>query len=134
VTLVDSNVLIDILSLSPQWKDRSASKLDECAARGPVYFDEIAFSELAVRSTSEAELNRALQDLGLRLHPIPISAYFLAGKTFGRYRDAGGPRVNILPDFFIGAHARIAGLPILTRDTRRYRTYFPDVELIAPQD
>ncbi len=132
MTLVDSNVLIDILSYSPVWKDRSAFKLDERSVQGPVYFNEIVFSELAVRSDNEAGLRQALRDLGLLLSVIPTTAYFLAGKVFGRYRDAGGSRSSVLPDFFIGAHAQVAGLPILTRDVRRYRTYFPEVELIAP--
>jgi predicted nucleic acid-binding protein len=132
VTLVDSNIVIDILSSNPAWKDRSALKLAECVAQGDVYFNEIIYAELAVRSSSEAELDDALRDLGLRLGAMPLGAYFLAGKAFERYRDAGGPRTSLLPDFFIGAHAEILGLPILTRDTRRYHVYFPAVTLIEP--
>jgi predicted nucleic acid-binding protein len=133
MTLVDSNVLVDILSGDREWSKWSTDQLERRTADGPIYFNEIVYSELAVRSTSEADLDRGLNDLGLRLHPIPKGALFLAGKVFGRYKSAGGTRASNLPDFFIGAHAQIANLPLLTRDTGRYRTYFPDVELIAPQ-
>ena len=132
MTLVDSNVLIDILTRNSQWLEWSAERLNSCGTAGPVYFNEIVYSELSAKSESESELDRALLDLSLSLDPIPKSAYFLAGKTLDRYRRACGARNSNLPDFFIGAHAQIAGLPILTRDVRRYRTYFPDVELIAP--
>ena len=132
MTLVDSNVLVDVLTSDPKWFAWSADWLNRRAAAGPLYFNEITYSELAVKSTSEVDLDRALQDLGLRLNQIPKSALFLAGKVFGRYKGAGGPRTSTLPDFFIGAHAQITGLPILTRDVRRYRTHFPDVKLIAP--
>lgn len=132
MTLVDSNVLVDFLDHDPKWLDWSVDRLNERAARGPIYFNEIVYSEIAVKSASEAELDLALADAGLSLNPVPKSAYFLAGTVFGRYRSAGGTRTSNLPDFFIGAHAQVAGLPILTRDVRRYRTYFPQVELIAP--
>jgi len=132
MTLVDSNVLIDLLTTNREWIAWSAEWLERRAAAGPVYFNEIVYSELAVKSTNEADLDKALHDLGLRLNQIPKSALFLAGKVFGRYKSGGGTRGSNLPDFFIGAHARVAKLPILTRDTRRYRSYFPDVELIAP--
>jgi len=132
VTLIDSNVLVDVVSKNPQWLAWSVRQLDLRAAMGPLYINEIVYSELAVKSESEAELDDALRIVGAELNPIPKSALFLAGKVFGHYRAAGGPRTSNLPDFFIGAHAQVAGLPILTRDARRYRTYFPEVELIAP--
>ena len=108
--------------------------LDRQSQRGPLYFDEIVYAELAVKSESEAELDRALADLGLQLFSIPKNALFLAGKVFGRYRRAGGTHSSSLPDFFIGAHAQVTGLPLLTRDVARYRTYFPKVKLIAPAE
>jgi predicted nucleic acid-binding protein len=132
VTLVDSNVLVDVLKGDPQWLTWSIERLTERTSLGPVYFNEIVYSELAVKSADETVLDETLRDAGLLLKPIPKSAYFLAGKTFGRYRQAGGTRSSNLPDFFIGAHALVSGLPLLTRDARRYRTYFPDVELIVP--
>jgi predicted nucleic acid-binding protein len=132
VTLVDSNVLIDILAISPGWFDWAADQLEQLSQRGPLYFNEIVYAELAVKSESEAQLDRALADLGLQLYTTPKSALFLAGKVFGQYRRAGGARASNLPDFFIGAHAQVTGLPLLTRDVARYRTYFPKVKLIAP--
>ncbi len=132
MTLVDSNVLVDLLKGDPQWLVWSVERLNERAALGPLFFNEIVYSELAVKSASEAQLDQTLMDAGLGLSPMPKSALFLAGRIFGRYRSAGGVRTSNLPDFFIGAHAQVARLPILTRDVRRYRTYFPDVQLIAP--
>jgi predicted nucleic acid-binding protein len=132
VTLVDSNVLIDIFTTSPAWFAWSMEWLDRQSQRGPLYFDEIVYAELAVKSESETELDRALADLGLQLFSIPKNALFLAGKVFGHYRRTGGTRTSALPDFFIGAHAQVTGLPLLTRDVARYRTYFPKVKLIAP--
>lgn len=133
MTLVDSNVLIDVLSIAPDWFDWSMEQLGRRSVLGTLYFNEIIYAELAVKSQSEAELDLALADLDLHLNPIPKSALFLAGKIFGEYRRRGGTRQSTLPDFFIGAHAQVAGLPLLTRDVARYRTYFPAVTLIAPR-
>jgi len=130
--LVDSNVLIDALT-GNDWTAWSANQLGRAAGAGPIFFNEIVYSELAVKSTSEQDLDRDLRDLGLQLQRIPKTALYLAGKVFERYRTAGGTRSSNIPDFFIGSHALVAGLPLLTRDVRRYRTYFPDVELIAPE-
>ena len=132
MTLVDSNVLIDVLSISPDWFDWSMEQLGHRSGLGPLFFNEIIYAELAVKSQSEVELDLALADLDLRLNPIPKAALFLAGKTFGDYKRRGGTRLSALPDFFIGAHAQVTGLPLLTRDVGRYRTYFPKVTLIAP--
>jgi len=131
MTLVDSNVLIDALT-GNDWSAWSAHQLGRAAGKGPVFFNEIVYSELAVKSTSEHNLDRDLRDLGLQFQPISKSALYLAGKVFGRYKAAGGTRASNIPDFFIGAQAQVAGLPLLTRDVRRYRTYFPAIELIAP--
>ena len=133
MTLIDSNVLIDVLTGDNDWSDWSANQLGRAANAGPVYFNEIVYSELAVKSASEHALDRDLRDLGMQFQSISKSALYLAGKVFGRYKAAGGARASNIPDFFIGAHAQIARLPLLTRDVRRYRTYFPDVELIAPE-
>jgi len=132
VTLVDSNVLIDILSVGPDWFDWSVEQLDRRTSLGPVFFNEIVYEELAVKSRSEVELDLALADLTLQLSPTPKTALFLAGKVFGEHRRRGSSRTSNLPDFFIGAHAQVTGLPLLTRDVGRYRTYFPNVTLIAP--
>ena len=133
MTLIDSNVLIDVLTGDNDWSAWSANQLGRAANAGPVYFNEIVYSELAVKSASEHALDRDLRDLGMQFQSISKSALYLAGKVFGRYKAAGGVRPSNIPDFFIGAHAQIARLPLLTRDVRRYRTYFSDVELIAPE-
>ena len=132
MTLVDSNVLVDILANDPAWVGWSANALEARSSQGALLVNEIVYAELAVKSTSKTELDSALSGLGVEFERTPQEALYLAGKVYGRYRSAGGNRSTLLPDFFIGAHAQVAGLPILTRDTRRYRTYFPDVGLIAP--
>ena len=132
MTLIDTNILVDILSSDPVWLRWSAEQLDRRRVSGPLYINGITYAEIAVRIETEDDLEAALTDLGIELERTPISALFMAGHAFRRYRLAGGPRTAILPDFFIGAHAQVTRWPILTRDVRRYRTYFPDVELIAP--
>jgi len=134
MTLVDSNVLIDVLARDHAWLDWSIEALDRCGAMGSLAINEIVYAELAVRSASDQALAGDLETLGVTLERTPVAALYLAGKVFAKYRASGGARTSLIPDFFIGAHAQIADLPILTRDARRYRTYFPDVELIAPQD
>jgi predicted nucleic acid-binding protein len=132
MTLVDTNVVLDVLTNDPAWLAWSAERLDQCRRIDRLYINEIAYAELAVGIEREADLQEALAELSIELTRAPTSALFLAGRAFGRYRAAGGPRTGVLPDFFIGAHAQVARLPILTRDVRRYRIYFPEVELIAP--
>ena len=124
--------MVDILTNDPVWLRWSIEQLDRCRNSGSLYINGIAYAEIAVRIETEADLQAALADLGIRLERTPISALFMAGQAFRRYRLAGGPRTAIFPDFLIGAHAQIARWPILTRDVRRYRRYFPNVELIAP--
>ena len=132
MTLVDTNVVIDVLARDPHWYPRSSQGLEDAAARGPVLVNEVTFAELAHRIANEADLRSALASLGLSLGRASERALFLAGRAYAAYRAAGGPRSTLLADFFIGAHAEAAGLPILTRDPRRYRTYFPGVTLITP--
>ncbi|HEX3653614.1 MAG TPA: type II toxin-antitoxin system VapC family toxin [Rhizomicrobium sp.] len=132
MTLVDSNVLIDLLGNDRNWLDWSTEAMDRSAAQGPLLINELVFAELAVRSTSEEALMRDLANLAVSIERIPVSALYLAGKVFARYRATGGTRASLLPDFFVGAHAQIARMTILTRDARRYRTHFPAVPLITP--
>jgi len=132
MTLVDSNVIIDILSGDKNWLAWSADALDRCAAGGQLLSNDIVFAEISVRSTSEASVSADLERLGILIERTPVAALYLAGKVFGKYRAAGGTRSSLLPDFFLGAHAQNAGIPILTRDARRYRTHFPGVNLITP--
>lgn len=133
MTLVDSNVLVDVISKDQTWLDWSITQLEHCTQTGPLYVNAIVYAELAVKMESEDAVDSALQIFGATLIPIPKSALFLAAKVFGQYRRAGGTRASTLPDFFIGAHAQVTGLPLLTRDIGRYRTYFPKVKLIAPE-
>ena len=95
--------------------------------------NDVIYAELSVGFGQIEEVDAFVAGAGLALEPMPRAALFLAGKAFARYRRAGGSRTGVLPDFFIGAHAAVMGLPLLTRDTGRYRTYFPAVTLITPE-
>lgn len=132
MTLVDTNVLLDVLSGDSRWLAWSIDALEACAGAGRLLINEIIYAELAVRMLSEAELYRQIERLGISFEPSPRRALFLAGQTFRLYRSAGGTRTGVLSDLFIGAHAQVLDCPVLTRDVRRYRTYFPAVDLISP--
>lgn len=130
--LVDSNVLLDVLTDDPRWYDWSATQLDACATRARLCINPIVYAEVSVGFERIEHLDDALPpDLFTRLE-LPWEAGFLAGKAFLRYRRAHGTRTSPLPDFYIGAHAAIEGMALLTRDARRYRTYYPKLELICP--
>jgi len=133
MTLVDSNVLFDIVTRTPDWWQWSLRQLDDAALNGPVIVNDVIYAEISTRYPSVDVVDSVLRDLGVDLVAIPRSALFLAGKAYLRYRAAGGIRTGVLADFFIGAHAAVEQLPLLTRDIRRYRSYFPTVELIAPE-
>jgi predicted nucleic acid-binding protein len=133
VILVDTNVLLDLVTDDPVWANWSIRQLDAAALKGPLAINGVVFAELSVRFERIEDLDEVLEESGITLEEIPRAALFLAGKVFQRYRAAGGVRNGVLPDFFIGAHAAVAGLPLLTRDVQRYRTYFPTISLIAPQ-
>ena len=132
-TLVDSNVLLDILTGDPVWQGWSTHALADAADTGPIYINPIIYSEVSIRFSTVEALEAALPPRDYRREPIPWPAAFLAGKVFFDYRRNKGTKVTTLPDFFIGAHAAVAGLGLLTRDVGRYRTYFPTVTLIAPE-
>ncbi|HMN85200.1 MAG TPA: type II toxin-antitoxin system VapC family toxin [Bauldia sp.] len=132
MTLVDTNIVIDLVTRDPLWFGWSSFHLAERSRADTLAINEITYAELSVRAERQSDVETILSDLGLSMERIPHPALFLAGRAFGRYRQAGGPRGSVLPDFFIGAHAEVAGVPILTRDPRRYRTWFPAVRLIAP--
>jgi predicted nucleic acid-binding protein len=133
MTLVDSNVLFDVLTKTPAWWQWSLQQLDDATLTGPVVINDVIYAEISSRYPSVDVVDSVLRDLGVDLVPIPRTALFLAGKVYLRYRAAGGIRTGVLTDFFIGAHAETEQLPLLTRDVRRYRSYFPKVELIAPE-
>jgi predicted nucleic acid-binding protein len=132
LTLVDTNVLLDLFTNDPKWADWSVSRLEAAALKGPLVINGVTFAELSVRFERIEVLDETLRQLQINLAPTPRPALFLAGKVFLRYRAAGGTRTGVLPDFFIGAHAAVAGLSLLSRDAQRYRTYFPRIDLIAP--
>jgi len=132
-TLVDSNVLIDVVVRDEQWAAWSIEALIEALDAGPVFVDQVVFAEVSIGYRTAEACQDALAVQGIERVPIPWPAAFLAGRAFAAYRDRGGTKLAPLPDFFIGAHAAVAGLRLLTRDASRYRTYFPTVELIAPE-
>lgn len=133
MTLVDTNVLVDILTGQPNWRAWSVEMMDRQSGAGALLITDVVYAELSPLFATAELLDAAIADLDVSLKRIPRQALFFAGRAFEQYRRKGRPRSTLLPDFFIGAHALVEGLPILTRDTRRYRTYFPDVELIAPE-
>ena len=132
-TLVDTNVLLDVVTADPAWADWSVAALEAAAAAGPIAINDVIYAELSVRFASIEGLDGMLHEARIDLAPMPRAALFLAGRAFATYPAAGGARTGVLPDLFIGAHAAVAGWRLLTRDTRRYRNYFPTVSLITPK-
>ena len=130
--LVDSNVIFDILREDPEWREWSETALRRAAAEAPVLVNPIVYAEISARFDRAEEVDRLLEEGGLEREDLPWPAAFLAGRAHQAYRRRGGERRSPLPDFFIGAHAAARGYALLTRDARRYRTYFPMVELITP--
>lgn len=131
-TLVDTNVLFDFLSEDEEWSDWSSAMLADAVERGRVVINPIVYAEVSVRYDRVEDLNEALPSQFFVHAPLPWEAAFLAGKAFERYRRRGGARRSPLPDFFIGAHAAVTGMTLLTRDARRYRAYFPKLKIISP--
>ena len=133
MVLVDSSVLLDIFTDDPIWKLWSVTALRDARAMGLVGINPLIYGETSLAFGSAPELDRELDALLLERLQLPFEAGFGAGKAFLKYRRAGGVRSSPMPDFYIGAHAALEGLTLLTRDTRRFRTYFPSVALISPQ-
>ena len=130
--LVDTNVLVDVLEDDPLWADWSIGQLRAQSKIHRLAINPIIYSELSLTFSAVEALDETIADLGLVMIELPRPALFLAGKAFVRYRRQGGAKSNVLSDFFIGAHAAVSGYQLLTRDTRRYSSYFTDVKLIAP--
>lgn len=130
--LVDTNVLVDVLENDPQWADWSIGQLRAQAKVHRLAINPVIYSELSLAFSSFEALDKTVEDLGLALVELPRPALFLAGKAFSRYRRQGGNKNKVLADFLIGAHAAVSRYPLLTRDTRRYSSYFADLTLIAP--
>lgn len=131
-TLVDSSVVLDILTEDPEWLEWSASALEQRAEESLLVINPIIYAEISIRFERIEDLEGALPAWMFRRDPLPWEAAFLAGKCFITYRRRGGARRSPLPDFYIGAHAAVAGMTLLTRDAARYRTYFPRLDLITP--
>ena len=134
MTLIDSNVLIDIFERDEKWWRHSVAALSERARQGPIAINDIIYAELAAGFENRQALDREIDAIGLSIERLSRQAGFLAGRAFRRHRAAGGVRSHVLADFFVGAHASAEGWPILTRDARRYRTHFPDVEVLGVGD
>jgi predicted nucleic acid-binding protein len=132
VLLVDTNVLIDVLEDDPAWADWSLRALNAQSQVHDLVINPVIYAELSLAFESVAALDQAVESMGLSVQEIPRPALFLAGRAFLKYRRDGGGKHNVLADFFIGAHAAVVGCGVLTRDARRYRTYFPTVALVAP--
>jgi len=130
--LVDSNVILDVATNDPRWAEWSGRALARAADRHPLVINPLVYAEVSIGFERIEDLEEVLPHDLFRREPLPYEAAFLAGKTFLAYRKRGGARATPLPDFYIGAHAAVARYPLLTRDARRYRSYFPTVELIAP--
>ena len=129
--LVDTNVLLDLVTDDPLWAEWSQQQLDLGSAQDQLAINDIVYAELSIGYTRIEQLDAMIRDAGLVSAAMPRPALFLAGKAFQRYRSAGGRKTGVLPDFFVGAHAVIADAALITRDAARYRTYFPGIMLIA---
>ena len=130
--LVDTNVLVDVLQNDPEWADWSVAQLRAQAQIHRLVINPVIYAELSLTFSTVEALDDALAGLQIPMIEIPRPALFLAGKAFVKYRQRGGTRTSVLADFFIGAHAAVEGWNILTRDPRKYRQYFPSVELVTP--
>ena len=130
--LVDTNVLVDVLKDDPEWADWSIGQLRKQSRVHRLIINPVIYTELSLTFSTVEALDEVLAGMQLPVVEMPRSALFLAGKAFAQYRRRGGTKGNVLADFFIGAHAAVAGWPVLTRDGRRYQSYFPTVNLVMP--
>lgn len=128
---VDSNIILDTVNRDVLWLEWSMAALEKYSAQG-LMINAMVYAELSCNANSSKEVDELLTSMELQLAEIPREALFLASKAHLAYRRRGGSRTSCLPDFFVGAHAEILGIPILTRDQARYKTYFPSVTLICP--
>lgn len=132
--LVDTNVLLDVVTNDSQWADWSLRQLERWTLSTRLIANPVIYAELSIGYQRIEEVEAFLEKAGVEIEEISRPALFLAGKVFREYRARGGSRTGVLPDFFIGAHAVAEGIALLTRDTRRYRSYFPTITLITPGD
>ena len=130
--LVDTNVLVDVLQNDPQWADWSIAQMRAQSSLHALVINPIIYAEVSLSFSTLEALDDVVGTLALELREIPRPALFLAAKAFAQDRRRGGSKLQVLPDFFIGAHAALEGWPLLTRDARRFKTYFPTLEVLAP--
>ncbi|MGH6674987.1 MAG: type II toxin-antitoxin system VapC family toxin [Xanthobacteraceae bacterium] len=130
--LIDTNVLLDVVTNDPTWADWSQQQLDFAVLRDRLAVNPVVYAEFSSRFRRIEDLDTMLASVEIVVAEMPRPALFLAGQVFKTYRSRGGPRTSILPDFFIGAQAVVFGAKLITRDARRYRAYFPAIELVAP--
>ena len=130
--LVDTNVLVDVLQNDPQWAKWSISQMRAQSSLHALVINPIIYAEMSLSFSTLEALDDVVDTLALELREIPRPALFLAAKAYAQYRRRGGSKLQVLPDFFIGAHAAVEGWPLLTRDASRFRTYFPTLDVLAP--
>jgi predicted nucleic acid-binding protein len=131
MVLIDINVIVDVLQDDPQWAEWSIRQLRAQALVHGLVINPVIYAETSLSFATVEAFDAVLARMELAMHEIPRSALFLAGKAFAKYRKRGGSKKQVLPDFFIGAHAAVLGWPLLTRDAGRYKTYFPTLEVLA---
>jgi len=130
--LVDSSTLLDVLTADATWSQWSIHQIEKAWADGAVYINPIVYSEISIRFSRIEELESAIRESGLLWSEIPKEALFLAGNAFMSYRHAGGTKASPLPDFFIGAHAAVSDLVLITRDPERVRKHYPKMRILCP--
>ncbi len=132
MVLVDTNVLLDVLQDDPRWAEWSQQQLESARLTDRLAINPVIYAELSIAFARIEDLEGVIAEAAIAVEPVPPEALFLAGKAFLGYRRKRGAKPGVLPDFFIGAHAAVMKWPLLTRDMRRYRRYFPTVQLISP--
>lgn len=130
--LVDTNILVDVLQDDPQWSDWSIGQLRAQSLVHPLVINPVIYAEISLSFSAIEALDKVIDTLALEVREIPRPALFLAGKAFALYRRRGGARQQVLPDFFIGAHAAVEGWPLLTRDASWFRSCFPGLKVLVP--
>jgi hypothetical protein len=131
---VDANVVLDVVTRDPIWSGWSLAHLDTISLEDELAINDVVYAEISTGYDTMAQVDEVIEGMKLKLVPIPRPALFVAAKMHQRYRKRGGTKTSVLPDFFIGAQALVSKVPLLTRDGRRYRTYFPQLQLIAPDE
>lgn len=130
--LVDTNVLVDVLQNDPQWAEWSISQMRAQSRLHALVINPIIYAEVSLSFSTLEALDEVVETLALEVREVPWPALFLAAKAYALYRRRGGSKQQVLPDFFIGAHAAVEGWPLLTRDAGRFKSYFPTLDVLAP--